>query len=172
MSVVLEAGLLFPACTTAWINNTKKLLFCMIYAGFVFCVRSCESYGATATLSLNMTLSAKTSFHFKELLYLSAPKTIVSQTSITWIKSKTPQVQVQVQVELYCHSATCGDIQWNEMSCLTGPRCYINTDIQHYKPIHKLTYWQILTKYTIYKCLPYTNKDKKYKLYKLYEYFT
>ncbi len=33
------------------------------------------------------------------------------------------------QVELYCHSATCGDIQWNEMSCLTGPRCYINTDI-------------------------------------------
>ncbi len=32
------------------------------------------------------------------------------------------------QVELYCHSATCGDIQWNEMSCLTGPRCYINTD--------------------------------------------
>ncbi len=29
--------------------------------------------------------------------------------------------QVQVQVELYCHSATCGDIQWNEMSCLTGP---------------------------------------------------
>ncbi len=48
--------------------------------------------------------------------------------------------QVQVQVELYCHSAACGDIQWNEMSCLTGPRCYINTDIQHYKPIHKLTY--------------------------------
>ncbi len=42
----------------------------------------------------------------------------------------------QVQVELYCHSATCGDIQWNEMSCLTGPRCYINTDIQQYKPIH------------------------------------
>ncbi len=37
---------------------------------------------------------------------------------------------LQVQVELYCHSATCGDIQWNEMSCLTGPRCYINTDIQ------------------------------------------
>ncbi len=36
----------------------------------------------------------------------------------------------QVQVELYCHSATCGDIQWNEMSCLTGPRCYINTNIQ------------------------------------------
>ncbi len=28
------------------------------------------------------------------------------------------------------HSATCGDIQWNEMSCLTGPRCYINTGIQ------------------------------------------
>ncbi len=36
------------------------------------------------------------------------------------------------QVELYCHSATCGDIQWNEMSCLTGPRCYINTDIQQW----------------------------------------
>ncbi len=30
-------------------------------------------------------------------------------------------VQVQVQVELYCHSPTCVDIQWNEMSCLTGP---------------------------------------------------
>ncbi len=44
------------------------------------------------------------------------------------------------QVEFYCHSATCGEIQWNEMSCLTGPRYYINTDIQHYKPIHKLTY--------------------------------
>ncbi len=36
------------------------------------------------------------------------------------------------QVELYCHSATCGDIQWNEMSSLTGPRCYINTDIQQW----------------------------------------
>uniref|UniRef100_A0A8C2C249 Immunoglobulin domain-containing protein n=1 Tax=Cyprinus carpio TaxID=7962 RepID=A0A8C2C249_CYPCA len=33
-------------------------------------------------------------------------------------------------IKLYCHSATCVDIQWNEMSCLTGPRCYINTDIQ------------------------------------------
>ncbi len=78
------------------------------------------------------------------------------------------------QVELYCHSATCGDIQWNEMSCLTGPRCYINTDIQHYKPIHKLTYMTDLTRYTIYKCLPYTtkDKDKKYKLYKLCECFT
>ncbi len=62
------------------------------------------------------------------------------------------------QVELYCHSAACGDIQWNEMSCLTGPRCYINTDIQHYKPIHKLTYMTDLTRYTIYKCLPYTTK--------------
>ncbi len=43
---------------------------------------------------------------------------------------------IQVQVELYCHSATCGeDIQWNEMSCLTGPWCYIHTDIkQTYKP--------------------------------------
>ncbi len=44
------------------------------------------------------------------------------------------------QVELYCHSATCVDIQWDEMSCLTGPRCYMNTDIEHkvkqYKPIH------------------------------------
>ncbi len=30
------------------------------------------------------------------------------------------------QVELYCHSATCVDIQWNRMSCLAGPRCYIN----------------------------------------------
>ncbi len=55
----------------------------------------------------------------------------------------------QVKVELYCHSAACGDIQWNEMSCLTGPRCYINTDIQHYKPIHKLTYWQIWLGYYI-----------------------
>ncbi len=96
--------------------------------------------------------------------------------------------QVQVQVELYCHSAACGDIQWNEMSCLTGPRCYINTDIQHYKPIHKLTYWQVWlgilyinvypiqlkikienTNYTI--CLPYTTKDKD-KKYKLCECFT
>ncbi len=33
------------------------------------------------------------------------------------------------QVELYCHSATCVEIQWNEMSCLTGPRCYMKTDI-------------------------------------------
>ncbi len=53
-----------------------------------------------------------------------------------FLKTKSYQVQVQVQVELYCHSATCGGMQWNEMSCLTGPRCYINTDIQHYKPIH------------------------------------
>ncbi len=57
----------------------------------------------------------------------------------------------QVPVELYCHSATCGYIQWNETSCLTGPRCYINTGIQqwskkeHYNPIDKLTYRQILT---------------------------
>ncbi len=45
------------------------------------------------------------------------------------LKGARQAYQVQVQVELYCHSATCGDIQWNEMSCLTGPRCYINTDI-------------------------------------------
>ncbi len=28
------------------------------------------------------------------------------------------------QVELYCYSATWVYIQWNETSCLTGPRCY------------------------------------------------
>ncbi len=96
--------------------------------------------------------------------------------SVTWSFRNHSQVKSS-QVELYCHSAACGDIQWNEMSCLTGPRCYINTDIQHYKPIHKLTYWQIWlgilyinvypiqlkikienTNYTI--CLPYTTKDK------------
>ncbi len=33
------------------------------------------------------------------------------------------------QAELYCHSAISGYIQWNEMSCLTGPRCYIHTGI-------------------------------------------
>ncbi len=37
------------------------------------------------------------------------------------------------QVGLYCHSATCVDIQWNEMLCLTGPRCYMNTDIQQWR---------------------------------------
>ncbi len=50
----------------------------------------------------------------------------VCSSNFTWplnIKSS--------QVELYCHSATCVDIQRDEMSCLTGPRCYINTDIQH-----------------------------------------
>ncbi len=46
------------------------------------------------------------------------------------LESGPSQVQVHVQVELYCHSTACGDIQWNEMPCLTGPRCYINTDIQ------------------------------------------
>jgi len=29
------------------------------------------------------------------------------------------------QLEFFCKSATCVDIQWNEMSCLAGPRCYI-----------------------------------------------
>ncbi len=82
--------------------------------------------------------------------------------------------QVQVQVELYCHSAACGDIQWNEMSCLTGPRCYIkqtyNNEVKHYKPIDKTNLLTDLTRYTIYKCVPYTTKDKdrKYKLYKLF----
>ncbi len=56
------------------------------------------------------------------------------------ISQNTVAKVYQVQVELYCHSATCVDIQWDEMSCLTGPRCYINTDIQHevkqYKHIH------------------------------------
>ncbi len=75
------------------------------------------------------------------------------------------------QVELYCHSVTCGYIQWNETLCLTGPRRNINTDIQqwskkeHYKHIHKLTYWQILTINILY-----INK-KIQKLYKLYECF-
>ncbi len=35
-------------------------------------------------------------------------------SSFFFIHVETVQVQVQVQVELYCHSATCGDIQWNE----------------------------------------------------------
>ncbi len=74
------------------------------------------------------------------------------------------------QVELYCHSAACGDIQWNEMSCLTGPRCYINTDIQHYKPIHKLTYWQIWLDILYINVYPIQlkDKDRKYKLYNLF----
>ncbi len=56
-------------------------------------------------------------------LWNNLPKTVQEADTLC-------QFQVQVQVELYCHSATCGDIQWNEMSCLTGPWCYINTDIQ------------------------------------------
>lgn len=43
------------------------------------------------------------------------------------------------QVKLYCHSATCVDKQWNEMSCLAGPWCYINKQTWKeptvYKPI-------------------------------------
>lgn len=42
--------------------------------------------GVTVTLSLNRMLSilhAKTSFQFEEFLYLSAPKTTVSQATIT-----------------------------------------------------------------------------------------
>ncbi len=50
--------------------------------------------------------------------------------AVQFVKLKIKFKFSSVQVELYCHSATCGDIQWNEMSCLTGPRCYINTDIQ------------------------------------------
>ncbi len=38
------------------------------------------------------------------------------------------------QVELYCHYATCVDIQWDEMSCLTGLRCYIYK-VKQYKPL-------------------------------------
>ncbi len=60
------------------------------------------------------------------------------------------------QVELYCHSATCVDIWQDEMSgCLTGPRCYINTDIQHevkqYKPIHNWPTVSFDYTYAIYK---------------------
>ncbi len=57
------------------------------------------------------------------------------------------------------------------MSCLTGPRCYINTNIQHevkqYKPIHKLTYCQLwLYICYILKWLPiHKLKNEKYKLY-------
>ncbi len=42
-----------------------------------------------------------------------------------WFCQGAAQVKSS-QVELYCHSATCVDIQWNEMSCLAGPQCYIN----------------------------------------------
>ncbi len=45
-----------------------------------------------------------------------------------WLFSKA-FFQAQVQVELYCHSATCGNIQWNEMSRLTGSRCYIQVHL-------------------------------------------
>ncbi len=48
------------------------------------------------------------------------------------VQLSCPLSRKSSQVELYCHSATCGDIQWNEMSCFTGPRCYINTDIQQW----------------------------------------
>ncbi len=34
------------------------------------------------------------------------------------------------QVELYRHSATCVDIQWNKIACLTGPRDYRHTTMQ------------------------------------------
>lgn len=33
--------------------------------------------------------------------------------------------------ELYCHLAICGDIQRNEISCLTGQQCYICKHIQY-----------------------------------------
>ncbi len=48
----------------------------------------------------------------------------------------------QVKLSFIVIPLWCGYIQWNETSCLTGPRCYINTDIhqwskrKHYKPIH------------------------------------
>ncbi len=48
----------------------------------------------------------------------------------------------QVKLSFIVIPLWCGYIQWNETLCLTGPRCYINTDIhqwskrKHYKPIH------------------------------------
>ncbi len=77
------------------------------------------------------------------------------------------KVQVQVQVELYCHSATCGDIQWNEMSCLTGPRCYINTYIQQWSKTLNLYTTNLLTDSILYinvYPIQLKIKDKKYKL--------
>ncbi len=72
------------------------------------------------------------------------------------------------QVELYCHPATCGYIQWNETSCLTWPRCYINTDIQQWskkKNTINLYKTNILTdfdcKYTLYTCYPIRRQKKK-----------
>ncbi len=50
------------------------------------------------------------------------------------------------QVELYCHSATCVDIKWNEMSCLKGPWCYMNTSQVTFIYIAPLTI-QIVTKH-------------------------
>ncbi len=53
-----------------------------------------------------------------------------------WIHDNTPY--------LYCHPATSVDIQRDEMSCHAGPRCYMNTDIQHkvkqYKPTVSFDY--------------------------------
>ncbi len=71
---------------------------------------------------------------------------VLETVLFTW----NPNQVESSQVELYCHSATCGYIQWNETSCLTGPRCNLNTDIQQYskktlQTYTQLTYWQILT---------------------------
>ncbi len=68
-------------------------------------------------------------------------------------------IHVQVQVEPYCHSATYGYIQWNEMLCLTGPRCYINTGMQ-----------QLIKKNTInpYTTNLLTDFDYNYTIYKCY----
>ncbi len=103
---------------------------------YIYFYLACRSYSLVRCIDTQRRCSPEL-FHSRGFIPgqnpLCCPAGSVSSSDasgVAQLDNKQYRSQVQVQVELYCHSAACGDMQWNEMSCLTGPRCYINTDIQ------------------------------------------
>ncbi len=60
-------------------------------------------------------------------IFTKKKKKIISKSP----KNTTDLVKFKLSFVIPLHVGT-----YSGTRCLTGPRCYINTDIQHYKPIH------------------------------------
>ncbi len=103
------------------------IVFCTFNC-FLHILLFCTSYCFALFISLHILLLFLFFYHIYTIYMLLCSCVVLLYINfIYFFSTVTMGVSVQYVLDVV---ANCEDIQWNKMLCLTGPRCYMNTDIQ------------------------------------------
>ncbi len=98
--------------------SPKSSSFCVLLC-YLYVTAYAQYFPVSVFNPIKCLMSSQSDYKRNKPPLYNPIEVLANSIRLTWLHV--------TQVELYCSSATCG---WNETSCLTGPRCYINTTMK------------------------------------------